>query len=393
MGLERKFDHLVSDLSETTRASGGVAAADYDGDGDVDLYVVGGDTDPNSLYQNQGDGTFVDVAAELGVDFTHWGNGPAFGDIDGDGDLDLFVGAVEGDPYYLLENREGIFIDITATSGIRLTSPNTFSATFYDYDRDGYLDLFLSHWGTNRSPGDETETVWRNQGNSSFVASSVDAGIATELIEQDIDWTYTQNFSDIDGDGDGDLLMASDFGESQVFVNNDDGTFTKTTNRAVIVDQNGMGASVGDYDNDGDMDWFVTSIYTLDVLDSSVEGGEGLFGNRLYRNRGSGVFEDVSATAGVEDGGWGWGSCFADFDNDGYLDIVHLNGWIFDKNKDFSLDRTRYFRSMGDGTFAESSLQQGISGSGQGRGLVCFCLLYTSPSPRDATLSRVASWG
>ena len=99
VGLERKFDHLVSDLSETTRASGGVAAADYDGDGDVDLYVVGGDTDPNSLYQNQGDGTFVDVAAELGVDFTHWGNGPAFGDIDGDGDLDLFVGAVEGDPY------------------------------------------------------------------------------------------------------------------------------------------------------------------------------------------------------------------------------------------------------------------------------------------------------
>ena len=137
--------------------------------------------------------------------------------------------------------------------------------------------------------------------------------------------------------------MASDFGESQVFINNDDGSFTKTTNRAVIVDQNGMGASVGDYDNDGDMDWFVTSIYTLDVLDSSVEGGEALFGNRLYRNRGAGVFEDVSGTAGIEDGGWGWGSALPISINDGDLDIVHVNGWTYDKNKDFALDRTRFF--------------------------------------------------
>ena len=294
VGLDRRFDSSVTDLSETDRASGGIAAADYDADGDIDLYVVGGNTEPNSLYQNQGDGTFVDVAMEAGVDFTHWGSGPAFGDIDGDGDLDLFIGSVHGDSYYLLENRDSIFVDITGASGIQLTSPNTFSATFFDYDRDGFVDIFLSHWGTNRQSGNETETVWRNQGDGAFVASSIETGVAAGLTENDTDWSYTPNFSDIDQDGDSDLLMTSDFGESQVFLNNDDGSFTKTTNRAVIVDQNGMGASVGDYDNDGDMDWFVTSIYTRDVLDSSVEGCEELFGNRLYRNRGAGVFEDVS---------------------------------------------------------------------------------------------------
>ena len=383
VGLDRRFDSSVTDLSETDRASGGIAAADYDADGDIDLYVVGGDTEPNSLYQNQGDGTFVDVAMEAGVDFTHWGSGPAFGDIDGDGDLDLFIGSVHGDSYYLLENRDSIFVDITGASGIQLTSPNTFSATFFDYDRDGFVDIFLSHWGTNRQSGNETETVWRNQGDGSFVASSIETGVAAGLTENDTDWSYTPNFSDIDQDGDSDLLMTSDFGESQVFLNNDDGSFTKTTNRAVIVDQNGMGASVGDYDNDGDMDWFVTSIYTRDVLDSSVEGGEELFGNRLYRNRGAGVFEDVSGTAGIEDGGWGWASCFADFDNDGSLDIVHTNGWTYDKNKNFALDRTRYFRSRSDGTFEESGLEVGLSNVAQGRGLVCI------DSDRDGDLDLV----
>ena len=275
-------------------------------------------------------------ARNLGLDLVHWGSGPAFGDIDGDGDLDLFVGAVIGDPHHLFENRldqaEARFVDVTRASGIRLTSANTVSATFFDYDRDGFVDLFLSHWSNRYETGKDTETVWRNNGDGTFSNTSVETGIADALVEADTDWSFTPNFSDIDGDGDGDLLMAADFEESQVFLNNDDGTFTNVTDQDVIIDQAGMGAAVGDYDNDGDMDWFVTSIYNLDV-----QGGRE-YGNRFYRNEGDGVFRDMTLPAKVDDGGWAWGACAADFDNDGNVDILHVNGWDVVEGKDYRRD-------------------------------------------------------
>ena len=113
----------------------------------------------------------------------NWGSGPAFGDIDGDGDLDLFIGAIEDDPVYLFENREGVFVDITASAGIVLTAENTMSGTFYDYDRDGFLDLFLTHWDVGRYSGQDTETVWRNNGDLTFTNTSIETGIADNLIE------------------------------------------------------------------------------------------------------------------------------------------------------------------------------------------------------------------
>ena len=354
--------------------SGGVAAGDYDGDGDVDLYVVGGSDEPNHLFRNRGDGTFYDTAARVGLDITHLGSGPAFGDIDGDGDLDLFIGAVENDPYYLMENRDGRFVDVTVASRIVIDAENTVSATFADYDKDDDLDLFLTHWGFEEQ--DDTQTLWRNTGDGIFESVSEESGIAESLIIESlnyqtgevahIDRTYTANLSDIDGDGDGDLLMAADYQTSQVFANNGDGTFTRTTDRQVIIDQSGMGASVGDYDNDGDMDWFVTSIYQPPDF----------YGNRLYRNDGTGVFEDVTMRAGVVDGGWGWASCFADIDNDGDLDIVHVNGWRGDSGftpaLDFLDDQIRYFENNGDGTFMRRDTLKWLRDRGQGRGLACF---------------------
>ena len=344
--------------------SGGVAAADVDGNGFVDIFVVGGNSEPNHFYANDG-GTLTEIAADIGLQRVHWGSGPAFGDIDGDGDLDLFVGAIEEEAVSLYENQNGQFVDITNSAGLLLNATSTMSGTFYDYDRDGYLDLFLTHWGTERSAGEDTETVWRNNGDLTFANVSFETGIADDLVESDTDHTFTPNFTDIDGDGDGDLLMASDFVESQIYRNNDDGTFTRITDRDVIVDQSGMGAAVGDYDNDGDMDWFVTSIHNL----ADVGGTQ--FGNRLYRNDGNGVFSDITDETGVANGGWGWGACAADFDNDTRLDIFHVNGWVDGPLGDFTADRVRFYRSTEAG-FEEQAVESGLTDTGQGRGVVCF---------------------
>ena len=368
-GLDREFGIVAAQRTFGEEFASGLAAADYDADGDIDLYVAGGDMEPNHLYQNQGDGTFVEVAETVGLALQHRGSGPTFADIDGDGDLDLFVGAIDGQRIHLMENRDGMFVDVTVSSGLVIEADNTISATFGDYDLDGDLDLVLAHWGNPQRP--DTETLWRNDGNGVFESASIESGIAALLIERDpqvLDRTFTPNFSDIDNDGDPDLLVTGDFETSQVFENNGDGTFRRITDRRVIIDEAGMGAAVGDYDNDGDMDWFVTSIHE--------EGN--FFGNRLYRNRGDGTFEDATEEAGVARGGWAWGSCFADFDNDGVLDIFHVNGWKGTtggddaKSGDFTDDQVRLFMGQGDGTFRRRDTTFSLSDRGMGRGVACF---------------------
>ncbi|MHC4513789.1 MAG: CRTAC1 family protein [Planctomycetota bacterium] len=356
---------------------GSVAAGDYDRDGYCDLYVVRSSAERNLLFKNRGDGTFAEVAVAAGVAAKgEHGCGPAFADIDGDGWLDLFVGGIDGDKPRLFWNRQdGTFADITADSGLDFDG-NTFSAAFGDYDRDGDLDLFVSHYrdvpkakGKDRS----TQHVWRNNGDRTFTDVSVECGVAATIVAKNVnmwDFTFTPNLADIDSDGWPDLLFAGDFGSSKVYLNQRNRTFKDITD-AVISDENGMGAAVGDYDNDGDLDWFVSSIWDPDGI---PQGDWGITGNRLYRNGGLGIFEDVTAAAGVRKGYWGWGASFADFDNNGWLDIVHVNGFsiMAQLAREFVDDPTRLFLSKGDGMFVERATATGLVDTGQGRGVVCF---------------------
>ena len=182
------------------------------------------------------------------------------------------------------------------------------------------------------------------------------------------DYTFTPTFARMNEDRYPDLLISADFLTSMYFVNNGDGTFTNATDRSVIQDRNGMGSAVGDYDGDGDLDWFVTSVWSV-----PNEAGDQIFelGNRLYRNAG-GELSDVTELAGVQDGGWGWGACFADFDNDGDLDIYHTNGWWLPfEPSNFHSDKSRFFESDGHGAFVEMSESAGLADKERGYGIVC----------------------
>lgn len=352
----------------------GVAAGDFDNDGWVDLYVTRGSIGANLLYRNLGDGSFVDVAATAGVGITGEENsGATFADYDGDGWLDLLVAGINNSeqPRLFRNNRNGSFTDSTVAAGIPAVS-QSMGSSFADYDRDGDLDFWLTHWAADT----QQKYLFRNNGNGTFTDSSRNAGIADDVMND-----FTANFADINNDGWPDVLVAADFKTSQVYLNQRNGALLRAT-PATISDENGMGAAVGDYDNDGDLDWFVSSIHDtrpteLNLSPSLLGITWGQSGNRLYRNRGDGSFDDVTTLTGTRSGGWGWGACFADFNNDGYPDLFHVNG--YDSSAlpattpfPFRTDASRLFINDQSGGFTEQAVGLGITDNQQGRGIVCF---------------------
>jgi len=360
--------------------SAGVAVADYDNDGYLDIYFVSGNDGNNLLYKNQGDGTFSDVASEAGVAISGIkGSGPAFADIDGDGWLDLFVGAVDNEAYYLFQNnKDGTFTDITISAGVIIEAANSVSTTFGDIDNDGDLDMLISHWGNTLSSDKSLEIIWRNDtenGVIKFTDVSTEWGMNEIYQEQTlangIDTSFVPSLSDIDNDGDIDVLLVSDFGNSKV-LRNDGNKFTRT-NIDSINDQFGMGSAVGDIDNDGDMDWYVTSIHKKDNSSQIVNLSASYTGNRLYINDGEGNFNNTALVKEVDDGGWAWAACFADFNNDGLTDIFHVNGWG-QSGVDFTQyqdDISRFYIQQSDGTFIESAAEVKVNEVKQGRGISC----------------------
>jgi hypothetical protein len=360
-------------LIQLTANAGGVAAGDYDGDGWIDLFTVGGAEDVSRLLRNKGDGTFEDLAEEAGLLFEGLNDtGPSFADIDGDGDLDLVVGGLVSTELRLfLNGGDGTFADATAASGLTSSGIAELGTSFGDFDLDGDLDLFVSHWFVFAEPDPPFRApvhLWRNEGGGTFTPATDEAELV--ILDRFIHYSFTATFADVSEDGLPDLMLASDFGTEQYFLADGDGTFTEATN-AVNTAENAMGQALFDFDNDGDLDWFITSIWDPD---GAPEQNWGTTGNRLYRNEGDGGFTDVTEEAGIREGFWGWGACAADFDLDGDLDLFHVNGYAISlaDTTDFDADPSRLFVNAGDGTFTERSLELGIDDRGQGRGVVCF---------------------
>lgn len=372
------YSHVVEDPVDGPQAlmAGGVAAGDYDGDGWVDLYAAGGDAQPNLLLRNQRDGTFADAGLGLGLpEEPMRGAAFAFADIDGDDTPDLFLGGVDGARPRIFGGRtDGRFTEETSPINFTGFERDTFSSALADYDRDGDLDLCLSRWGTPRPAGGDVEHLFRNDGDWRMTPIGIALGVAGfdafhgggAAAERDL--TLTPSFADLNDDGWQDLVFAADGGSGQVFLNDGAGAFVRSTD-AAISDENGKGAALGDYDNDGDIDWFVSGTWDPNGV---AEGDWGISGNRLYRNRGDGSFEDATDEAGVREGYWGWAACFADFDNDGDLDLFQVNGFSPAESDEFDEDPSRLFLNDGLGSFTESSARVGLIDTSQGRGVVCF---------------------
>ena len=363
--------------------TGGAAAADYDNDGWIDLFVTRLD-DTDILYRNLGDGTFQDVSTQAGFTQSRMTNGATWGDIDNDGDQDLYVTVIQDVArrnYLYLNNGDGSFSEEALSRGVALSTQqltDNFGSTFGDYDHDGYLDLFTVEWNSDSGAGNSR--LFRNRGAANpgvfedvTLAAGVDTSVGNPIGNS---FAFAPTFADMDRDGHTDLVIAGDFGQSRLFWNNGDGTFSNGTASAGLgSDENGMGSAIGDYDGDGDLDWFVSSIYEA----GGACGGLpicnwGDSGNRLYRNDGGRTFTDVTDATGVREGGWGWGSVFLDYDNDGDLDLSHTNGVDFPaepRGAIFANDPTKFWENDG-GVFTEVATQVGITDNASGKGMLTF---------------------
>jgi enediyne biosynthesis protein E4 len=362
------------------RMTAGAAAADYDGDGWVDLVVSRTHGRP-LLYRNQGDGTFEEVGLAAGILDHVWGtSGLAWADFDNDDDQDLYVVTLGDYRYYLYVNDgTGHFTEEGLARGAALETPNVhagMAVAVGDYDLDGWTDLYVGEWRTIAGLGDvpSHSRLLRNRGAEApghFDDVTVEAGVSVEdvWVGQTVlggVYSFSPSFGDLDGDGYPDLGVVSDFRCSRLFWNQGDGTFVDGTVAAGAgQDKNGMGSAFGDYDGDGDLDWYVTSI-------SDPEGPPE---NRLYRNDGDRQLTEVADALGVGRGGWGWGTSFFDPDNDGDLDLLATSGYYF---SDHLAEGTHLWLNQldplgaggGSGFGPDAAMAAGIDAVVQGRGVL-----------------------
>ncbi len=369
---------------------GGVALLDFDNDGRLDVYfvdslTVGTAKDAraarSALYRNLGDGRFEDVSDKAGVAHPGWGMGACVADVDGDGWQDLYVTALGGSRLYR-NDHDGRFTDVTEKWGVAVPGWST-GCGFADYDRDSDLDLFVTRYvkidldslpefgkgktceyrgvavqcGPRGLPG-ETDFLFRNEGSGRFTNASEAAGVSDPKAYFGLGIAWF----DANEDGWLDLFVANDSNPNLFYMNQQDGTFKEVAFPAgVAVSEDGseqgcMGVALGDYDGSGRLSLFVTNF--------SEEY------NALYHNDGT-HFTDVSfrsKTAPSSIPYVGWGTSFFDYDNDGWLDLIVVNGHVYPQLDQARLgasapyrQRKLFYRNRADGTFEEVGARFGAA--------------------------------
>jgi hypothetical protein len=350
-----KFDHLSSPEQKyiVESMSGGVALIDYDRDGWPDIYftnaqsvdmALAGKKARSALYHNNHDGTFTDVTDKAGVGYPCWAMGAVVGDYNNDGWPDLLVTCFGGVVLYR-NNGDGTFTDVTKQAGLSNDSQWATGAAFGDYDRDGWVDLFVSHYvdfhlddlpafGSSqtckyrgidvqcgpRGLKGSSSNLYHNNGDSTFTDVSQKTGIR----DSPNTFGLTAVWSDFNGDGHLDLFLANDAGRNYLYQNDGSGHFNEVGFAAgVAANQDGaeqanMGVALGDYQH--------TGRFSIAVTHFSDEYAA------LFRNDGGMNFTDVSFTSGIAPSTTpyvGWGDAFFDIDNDGWLDLFLVNGHVY----------------------------------------------------------------
>jgi len=330
----------------------GVAAGDYDGDGFDDLYICQPAGLPNRLYHNRGDGTFADATETAGVGVLDGTACALFADFENKGLQDLLVVSAGG-PLLFVNEGNGKFALKKDAFRFSKAPEGTFThAAAADYDSDGRLDVYFClysyylgldqyhypapYFDARNGP---PNFLLHNEGNGFFEDRTAAAGLHAENDR----YSFACAWNDYNGDGHPDLYVANDFGRSNLYRNNGDGTFIAVSNEVHANDVGaGMSASWLDYNNDGRPDIYVSNMWSAagsrvteqsifhekDPAEIRANYRRHMQGNWLYRNLGDGKFENASMAAGTEMGRWAWSSDSWDFDHDGYPDIYVANGYI-----------------------------------------------------------------
>jgi tetratricopeptide (TPR) repeat protein len=357
------FSEIASELGVDKKDGGRSSAwADFDDDGDLDLVALG---HPDLAYYRNDGARFSDRTVQVGLELPVGGIGAQVADYDNDGDADLYItrdGWFGGGANVLFSNSgDGHFVDKTEEAGVG-DMGSGFCASWADYDRDGWLDIYVAN-GTGAT-GDSTNVLYRNRGDGTFVDVAAVSGVAHKGQSLSSAW------GDFDGDSDADLYVCN-FTESNVLYRNEgDGSFADITASAGVsaAHIDGFITFVLDYDNDGSLDIFVGNWSEFETVLADRASAK-ITSSRdrpvLYHNRGDGTFEDRSVQAGIARAQGTMSGVPADIDNDGWVDLYLGNGGPQMGRRDPDV----LYRNLGDGTFEDATEALGLGHVGKSHGV------------------------